>query len=366
MTEDPSKNQLPVSSDFERVAIVDDIFLGPKLSTVTQELPAFCAFVESEDTLSDALLDKTGCNFCDAGDVNEQALYRLHKERHHFNEAKESLATLFTDHDQRLGDVERVIFSLKEMGFDPQRFGSVEGLFKGDRFNLVFLDYYLTDDNESLEIAKELFTKFRSFIILMSDKPQPEEYHTVEEDFRQKSCLLRGFFSFFPKSTLTDPSGLEHAINLLPQNAKVCQSVQSFVDAIDRALGGPLPEFTSDNQTSNVLTCFIRTLRSLALHDYAMLCELTLRDEGEPLGDYTVRLLGALLTQKLLSDTNVREAVQHLDGMRFDEFLPCANEASESLREIYAASIFETISSPWSPHPWETDQVEGEGAASHE
>lgn len=363
MTDAPS--QFSISPDFKRVAIVDDIFLGPKLSTVMRELPAFCAFIESEDTLPDALLDKTGCNFCDAGDVSDQALHRLYEERQHFSEAKDYLATLFAVHDQRLGDVTKVVSSLEDMGFAPQCFGSVEGLFKGDSFNLVFLDYYLTNDDESQEIAKELFTKFRSFIILMSDKPQPAEYRDIEEDFRQKTCLLRGFFSFFPKSNLTDRTGLEHALELLPQNANVCRSVQSFVDSIDRALGGPLPGIGRDGEAGgNVLNCFIDTLRSLALHDYAMLCELTLRDEGQPLGDYTIRLLGALLTQKLLSDKNVREAVQELDGMRFNEFLPCASEASESLKEIYAASIFETVSSPWSPHPWDFEDDETEGGAS--
>ncbi len=364
MTE--STLEVSVSEDFKRVAVVDDVFLGPTVISVGNSLIQFCAVADSDDEFSEALHTYTDCDFREPDKVSDEALQRLFQKREEINDVEDSLELLFADQLQRLADVGKIIDALRERGLDPHCFGSANGLFDDAAFNLVFLDYYLTKDEESQLIATELFVKFRSFIVLMSDKPKPEEYREVEESFRRKSYLLRGFFSFVPKSKLTEQSGLEHCLNLLPQNAKVCQSVQSFVDAIDQALGGPIPELEDPNSSDGrVLNSFICTLRSLALHDYAMLCELTLRDEGQPLGDYTIRLLGALLMQNLLNDKKVRQAVQKLDEMRFNEFLPCCGDASESLKVIYGASIYETVASPWSYHPWDDDDDRNDGGTSN-
>lgn len=352
MTDIPT--QLPVSEDFKRVAIVDDVFLGPTLSSVKRGLVEFCAFVESEDELPAVLSEKTGCDFRDPQAVDEPALRRLHEAKHQVDEAREPLTELFTTYDQRRGDVDKIVVALTQLGFEPQSFGSISGLLDGEDFNLVFLDYYLENDNESKEIAQKLFRKFRSFIVLMSDKPDPAEYRDIEEDFRRKSYLLRGFFSFVPKGELTDHSGFEKCLDRLPKNATVCKTVQSFVDSIDLALGGPIEEVSSnDGGNEAVLSEFMRTLRSLALHDYAVLCELTLRDEGHPLGDYLIRLLGTFLMQQLMREQSVVASIKELDFMRFDEFLPFVGDTSDALRELYAASISEPVASPWGNHPWE-------------
>jgi len=353
-----------VSDDFRRVAVVDDVFFGPNRKTVESELSQFCAQVDANNASSEILLELTGNAFTRPEEVDNDAINRLFQKRGELQALTEDLELLFLSHDQRLSDVEKIVSLLEEMDFTPTRFSSAEGLFEGDPFNLILLDYYLRDEGESGQIAQEIATKFRAFIILMSDKPHPGEFDAIEESFRRRSRLLKGFFSFAHKSELKDMARLEKRLNALPKNARVCQSVQSFVDAIDLALGGPLlePEEVENQQGSMLLNEFAKTIRSLALHDYAMLCELTLRGDGHPLGDYVVRLLGAFLMQKLLENEDVRSAVQVLDEMRFDEFLPFAGEATESLKEIYAASIFETIASPWSYHPWEESEVQGEAS----
>ncbi len=120
-----------------------------------------------------------------------------------------------------------------------------------------------------------------------------------------------------------------------------------------------IPELPIDDEASSppdapagVLPQFMHTLRTLGLHDYALLCEMTLRNEGHPLGDYMMRLLSSHLLAKLLSHQGVKDAVAALDAMRFTEFLPFSDAGSPSFHRMYADATTEAISGPWSQHPW--------------
>jgi hypothetical protein len=181
-----------------------------------------------------------------------------------------------------------------------------------------------------------------------------------EEDYRRKSRLLRGFFHFCEKEELCDRERLGGRLDALPKNHDVCHAVHDFVDSIDQALGGPIAEPVQaegpaqrEPSAGHPLAQFMHTLRTLGLQDYAILCELTLRDEGHPLGDYMMRLLGFHLIANLLANSRVRSSVANLDKMRFTEFLPYGEETSASFKKLYADSLTERVVEPWSSHPWE-------------
>lgn len=345
--------QAPPSPPFPRVAIIDDVFAGPKILNVKEGLGEFCAAVKADDELSAKLKTLTGCDCSESANITEAAITALFKHKAEFPAAQE----LFLDFDQKLQEVERIQGYLRARGHDVTSFSSVTGLFDGEPFQLVLLDLLLAKGKvESEDIAKQIYAKFKSFIILMSNSPGAS---AEEEDFRRRSRLLRGFFQFYAKEDLDDAAKLNTRLEAMPKNHDVCHAVHAFVDSIDHALGGRIEEpptdapLTGDTPAGRPVGQFMHTLRTLGLQDYAILCELTLRDEGHPLGDYMMRLLGFHLIARLLADEKVRASVGKLDKMRFTEFLPYGEETSASFKMLYADSLTERVVEPWSSHPWQ-------------
>ncbi len=345
-----------VAKVFPRVAVVDDVFACPSAASLNAELVQFWAEVSNDDDAVAQLQDLCGTAIANASDIDDAALSKIFQNRASLNAIDEHVSHLFLRHDQRLSDVKSIVDLLRGNGFVVETFYSTERLFESKKFSLVFLDLFLDGGNEgeSSQIARRIYSEFKAFVFLMSDKPGAAD---IEENFRSRSRLLKGFFCFCPKSELCDDVKLARRLESLPRDSRVCHQIHEFVLSIDLALGGPLDDPAEFPQIgkpqSSLLYGFIKTLRSLGLSDYAMLCELTLRDEGHPLGDYMIRLLGSYLTQQLLENSDVQSAVVKLDQMRFDEFLPFAGDSSEAMNELYAASITETISNSWGNHPWE-------------
>ncbi|MEX1096287.1 MAG: hypothetical protein WED34_09575 [Planctomycetales bacterium] len=352
MSVSPTGEQLAGTIPFPRVAIIDDVYAGPKVADVKTALGEFCAAIAPDEEVLSRLKALTQCDFLAATNVTDEAVATLFNRKAEF----EGTDALFLNFEQKRGEVERIRGYLESRGHDVKVFSSVEGLFDGEPFHLVFLDLLLAKGEiESEDIAKQICKVFKAFVVLMSNSPGAE---AREEEFRRKSRLLRGFFQFYSKEDLDDAERLNGRLELMPKNHEVCHAVHEFVDSIDLALGGPIDEPpVGDDVDGDVgpLARFMGTLRTLGLQDYATLCELTLRDEGQPLGDYMMRLLGFHLFANLLADRPVREAVGRLDKMRFTEFLPFGQETTASFKMLYADSLTERVVEPWSSHPWQAD-----------
>lgn len=345
-----------IVSIFKHVAVIDDSFARPTSASLESELVQFWAEVSAEDSSMELLNSVAEKTLSRVEDFDDEVLEAIFNHRAKLTSIDQHVSDLFQRQDERLQDIQKIIDLLREYGFEVETFSSPDQLFEGGDFSLVLLDLYLDGlkQGASGEIARRIYSEFKAFVILMSDKP---DAHTVEETFRERSRLLKGFFCFCPKGELSDPNLLIRRLEALPRNVDVCHFVHEFVLSVDRAFGGPLDDPSESGKGgvtgSEILYRSVKTLRSLALSDYAMLCELTLRDEGHPLGDYMIRLIGTFVTQQLLSDPSVCSSVFKLDKMRFNEFLPFSGDTSEALKELYASSIVETISSPWGNHPWE-------------
>ncbi len=356
-----------------RVAIIDDVYAGPTCEAVRSGLAEFCAAVGADDDLVKSLNQQTQCDFADANAVTDAGIVALYKCRNQLTSIKIQLQALFLDYDQRRQEVATIEDNLKAHGFPAENittFQSVQDLFSGDPFQLVFLDLMLAKgEGESQEIAKQIYEKFKAFILLMSNS-QIENQQV--EGFRRATRLLSGFFKFEAKSNLCDQEKFRIQIETLPKDPEVCHAVHNFVIALEQALGGHIDELqltaaaSPAGAPSPILPQFMHTLRALGLHDYALLCELTLRNEGHPLGDYMMRLLGSHLLAQLLSHQGVKNAVAALDAMRFTEFLPFDDERSPSFHRMYADATTEAITGPWKQHPWSvvrTSAVNGDAAA---
>lgn len=342
-----------------RVAIIDDVYAGPTREAVKNGLNEFCAEIGADVELTQTLNQHTQCNFADVRAVTDAGIVALFQCRSQLPSIAEQLEKLFLDFDQRFREVTSIAENLRAHGFadsNIKTFQSVQDLFSGESFQLVFLDLLLAKgEAESKDIAKQIYEKFKAFILLMSNSGVNAEQ---VEGFRRATRLLSGFFAFQAKSNLCDREKFRIQIETLPKDPEVCHAVHHFVIALEQALGGPIDELPLTDVASptdapaSILPQFLHTLRALGLHDYALLCELTLRNEGHPLGDYMMRLLGAHLLALLLSHQGVKDAVAELDALRFTEFLPFGDERSPSFHRMYADATTEAISGPWNPHPW--------------
>jgi hypothetical protein len=338
-----------------RVAIIDDVYAGPTLDAVKNGLAEFCAEASEDDSLAQALNQHTHCDFTNISNVTDAEIIALYNCRDQLTDTNGQLEKLFLEFNQRHHEVSTIEQNLREHGFadtNIKTFQSIEDLFSGEPFQLVFLDLLLAKGKaESQAIAKQIYEKFKAFILLMSNSPitSPQV-----EGFRRETRLLNGFFGFRAKSDLCDLEKFRIQIDTLPKDPEVCHAIHKFVMALEDALGGPIeePPMNEVGTLTSVLPQFMHTLRTLGLHDYALLCELTLRNEGHPLGDYMMRLLGAHLLAQLLSHSKVKDAIAALDKLRFTEFLPFGDERSPSFHRMYADSTTEAITEPWGPHPW--------------
>ena len=342
------------------IGIVDDAFAAPDRDCVNiADLQVLCEAAEEQD-LSKMVLATTGVAVHDPSIVTDKQIAALFDAKDQLGVIAGEIATLFADFNRRRDDLNAIVRGIKGFpGVRVQKFASKDELEGVQGLSVVFLDYNLKDGNkESRAVARDIYKSHRAFIVLMSDKPDAEH---DEENFRRETGLLRGFFRYLPKHKLVDPENVHRTLLFVPENSAVCHTIHDLVDALEETLGGNIEELERDEVPATpvvgqAVRRFMNVLRTLPLQDYAILCELTLSDEGHPLGDYIRRLFGAHLIEQVFATRTVARSLKQLDQLRFTEFLPVASEPSDSLKELYAASLVEPITNPWGAHPWEKER----------
>lgn len=273
-----------------RIAIIDDVYAGPNLEVLSRAGWQSSADIGSDEALLKMLSERTQCSFETVEGVTAPGIVALYNCRDQLVDMADKLDKLFLDFDQRRSEVDTIEQNLKVHGFSADNiktFQSVQDLFAGEPFQLVLLDLMLAKgEAESQDIAKEIYKKFKAFILLMSNSPIANSQQI--EGFRRQTRLLKGFFDFRAKSDLCNTDKFRIQIGTLPKDPEVCHAIHNFVMALEDALGGPIeePPISSGDTPADVdvtvLSKFMHTLRALGLHDYALLCELTLRNEGHP------------------------------------------------------------------------------------
>lgn len=353
-------NQQAKTSSELRIAVVDDAFAPPTRDSVRTELiNSFCSAVEEREL--EEGLQAVGSDFLDPAVITDEQLSALYDQRAELLDLTDDLNALFFEYDKRRQDLEAIILGIEQFpNVKIERYSSLKDMQGCSEVQVVFLDYFLTDGPaESKEIARQIYNSHRAFLVLMSDHTNAQ---SEEESFRKSTKLLRGFFRYLPKSQLVDPDVVYRTLLFVPGNTSVCHAIHDLIDALDRTLGGDvreveITEVEDPPVPGQAVGRFMSVLRNLPLQDYAILCELTLSDEGHPLGDYIKRLFGSHLVEQVFTTSTVTQSLKRLDGLRFTEFLPVAASPSDSLKELYAASLVEPVINPWGEHPWEDDNA---------
>jgi hypothetical protein len=208
--------------------------------------------------------------------------------------------------------------------------------------DFVFLDYYLEtgkgggDDAakaESKRVAREIVDATKAsghqpIIVLMSSRPPSED---DRRELRNDLDLVEDVFYFFPKSDFADPDLLYLKIEALKKRRTFGIGAQRFAEALGLAV-------------SDASKALVERIYDLRIEDYVLVHALSLREEGEPLGDYMLWLFGAFVGRELLeSNASVKGARGHLDEMRASELLPFHLLPSSALRDMYGAALYADV-----------------------
>ena len=214
-------------------------------------------------------------------------------------------------------------------------------------FDLAFIDYRFGPSlqRESVERAvrwaTHLYKKGRTFIILMSSAP---DAYTNQDKFRNDSKLTRGLFEFVDKKEITDRGKFCNRLNSFCAGLDTRHEIHQFASAAETAIG-------------EAMSALKESIHALGLEDYAYLEQISLREDGHPLGDYMLWLFGEYVGHKLAVNASLQPARELVNGIKYERFLPLQRPPSVMLAKMYSAAITEPVHEGWNPHPREAQET---------
>jgi hypothetical protein len=353
MTE-TSPNRHPLHESIRRhqircVAVVDDAFDQVALASFQDgEVREFIDALNEDDKLLRSfhrLASGTESEeLLSPADLTDQVVALLWERRGTLGpDLKDVLSsTLFRVLERKVSQVELLCSFLKsELGIERvETYGTAAAL-PGAAFDLAFVDYRFGPSGqvESVERAvrwaKHLYNNGRTFIILMSTEL---EARGRQEYFREKSDLTRGLFEFLVKEEIEDNGKFCNRLNSFCAGLETRHEIHGFAAAAEAA-------------AAEALTALKHSIQALGIEDYAYLEQISLREDGHPLGDYMLWLFGEYFAHNLAVNGSLQSARKSINGIKYDRFLPLQRPPSVMLAKMYSAAITEPVYEGWGPHP---------------
>jgi hypothetical protein len=218
--------------------------------------------------------------------------------------------------------------------------GTTSGM-PAEEFDLAFVDYRFgpSRDPSSVERAvrwaTHLYNNGRTFIILMSAESEGQSRQDV---FRKASKLTRGLFEFVAKDEIEDSGKFCNRLKSFCAGLSTRHAIHNFAAAAEAAA----------NESLNALK---ESIHSLGIEDYAYLEQISLREDGHPLGDYMLWLFGEYFAHKLAVNQSLQNARSSVNGLKYENFLPLQRPPSVMLAAMYSAAITEPVFDGWGAHP---------------
>jgi hypothetical protein len=262
-------------------------------------------------------------------------------------------STLFRVLERKVSQVKLLYSFLKEeLGIERvERYGTAASL-PGDEFDLAFIDYRFGPSGQATSVqravrwAKHLYNKGRTFIILMSAEM---DARGRQEYFREESNLTRGLFEFLDKEEIEDSGKFCNRLNSFCAGLRTRHEIHGFATAAKAA-------------ADEALSKLMHSIQALGLEDYAYLEQISLREDGHPLGDYMLWLFGEYFAHNLAVNDSLQAARRSVNGIKYDRFLPLQRPPSVILAKMYSAAITEPVYEGWGPHPRVVQAEEVEAA----
>lgn len=331
-----------------RIAVVDDAFDPVALSSFQEgEGREFIDAVnEHDELLQEFHKFATGTDDTRAlslADLTDAVAGRLWQNRETLKGLKAVVgATLFRVHDTKVAQVTALCTFLKDVLEIPsvKTYGTQSDM-PEEEFDLAFVDYRFGPSREDASVeravrwATHLYKNGRTFIILMSAEP---EGRLRQDVFRKKSKLTRGLFEFVAKDEIED-------------SGKFCNRLKSFCAGLSTRHAIHDFAAAAEAAADESLNALKESIHSLGIEDYAYLEQISLREDGHPLGDYMLWLFGEYFAHKLAVDQSLQSARRSVNGLKYENFLPLQRPPSVMLATMYSAAITEPVFEGWGPHP---------------
>ena len=342
-----------IADKIQRVAVLDDAFDTLAVRDLnSEESQDLWRVLEFDPTFHEEI-EQFGTRIGSADDLNGELIDALLNRCHLVprfmqiwaesiagQRVAESLGLVNAISDQL---VNTFGLDVRKFGSDPQASDVIEY-----RPQLIFLDWYLGGENldsmtstltdpqnspavdRAIATAKNILNEWpeeteKPLIVLMSSKPRVEDYAS---EFCRRANILRGMFYAVPRNLLNDPFSLKIHLHLFAMSMSAAQPIQAFIDALHEQFSAARERFFDD-------------ISELTLADYSYINSLSLKDDGQPLGDYLFWIFNAYLGHLVFGDA-LRTARQELDNMVFADSLPSIRPPSDKLAEIYYASLFDS------------------------
>lgn len=335
-----------------RVAIIDDAYDPIERNSFEYgEIEDFFDAI-AEDTLATTELSQlAGKVISDSGEITDEVLNILWSASQQLGPLRSHCANiLFPNFLQKRFQVDMLGQVLEqELGREVVRLGTQnefngslidhEGKqvdFHNPPIRLIFVDYYLgaTQDplsvKNAVRITKLLYAQYHHtgdtpLIILMSSLPDVATHADV---FREASELLGGMFYFASKSDLSSSARLLLYLGAFAKALPVGATIQEWMHGLKTALAKSCEDL-------------LKGLRELNLEDYAYIQKLSLKEDGQPMGEYLKWLYSAYLSHLLFeSNAEMKTRQEAVDNLSFD-VLPIRQALpSRKLAEIYRHALF--------------------------
>lgn len=339
-------------SGFSRAVIIDDAYDNPTVDSLLRgEIGDFWNMVEREQDLLNEL-SSLGLDISDEEDINDTTLSTFWDRRSELDDLRRPVEDiLFATKIQKQEELEPLRRQLTILGIKVEQIGQ-KSMIENPPPGLVFLDYRLgpaTDPqsvNNAIAKARDIYDQVENdadkpFIVLISAGDVGVDQFN---EFRDESGLLGGLFDFVPKEEFNSVEKLNLRLAIWVSDMPTRHKIQRFVESLEKSVKKNANEF-------------VRRVKSLAFEDYAYVQQLSLDQDGQPLGDYVFWLFGALLEHCFFEfDDSMRSQRIILDQLDFEEFLPSQRPPSTELAKVYRLAVSEPIYDEMGVHTISDDE----------
>jgi hypothetical protein len=333
------------ANDIVTAVIVDDAFDVDLVDSITDEdWSTFNAEMKHYPEIEKELIG-IGLDTAALLKRDKASLTELVQKRSALEKAKPFVETFLNDYLEQRGMVDDLARHLRNLNLAVVELGANQPIPQDLTAQIAFVDFYLddqvlagvdtpakdTDPSENArKKAREIYELTRAFVFLMSSR---DEVSQEETDFLKRARLLRGYFQFQKKTTLSDDQAFCECLGGIPLTAEFRHTLHDFIDCLD-------------TRAHAITKVFMEEVRGLGLEDYAQLRQLSLNKDGHPFGDYIFRMFGHFMTSLVLEDTIIGTFVNKLDATEFQALLPIRAEPTPTLGKIYLASLTEKLCKP--------------------
>jgi len=329
------------------ITMIDDAFDPISAMVAPEELRSFWAELEQNEQLINELA-KLGIHIATINDVNDQVLQQLFDAQQTL-ETFGAVRTLFSRAIQIRTEAEQIRHNLRDLQLTVMVAGKTTQLAKSD-CRVYLLDYYLGPLTQPVEAvasavarAKAIYAQHpdpepKPVIVLMSSNPLTEQ-QVVE--FRKASGLLGGMFQHIPKAQLIDKDAIQRKLLAVTKSLPIAHAIEALIASVEK----------SYDASREVIFSMVR---DLSLEDYIYIQRLSLKEDGQPFGDYLLWLFSSVLARQVFENENVAQQQLIVDKLPMLDLPPRQLSPSKHLAEMYRSALFRVTNPEVEPHPLST------------